>query len=195
MNLIVLIFLPFLGRSPFGADPLGGDIPLVPTQLTVASVFCTVTPLNAAPSNLFPASKKVGLPGRSNQPLRISRSPATMQCMEALEAKAITQLRKGVLEYCVLGVIRGAERYSYEIVQALSELDGLVTTEGTLYPLLSRLRKDGVVETTWRESSAGPPRRYYRITASGDAAFTAFMTEWTRFRDSVDTALTRGAPK
>lgn len=112
--------------------------------------------------------------------------------MEALGDRAISQLRKGVLEFCVLGLLRGTERYSYEIVHALGELDGLVTTEGTLYPLLSRLRKDGVVETTWRESATGPPRRYYRITPAGEATLAAFATEWARFRASVDVVLERG---
>jgi PadR family transcriptional regulator PadR len=55
--------------------------------------------------------------------------------------------------------------------------------------MLSRLRKEGVVETTWRESPSGPPRRYYHLTADGKAALAAFAEEWTRFRDSVDALL------
>ena len=78
--------------------------------------------------------------------------------------RQISQLRRGVLEFCVLALLRSEERYSFELVRALSAVDGLVTSEGTLYPLLARLRRDGVVETTWRESLSGPPRRYYRLT-------------------------------
>ena len=62
----------------------------------------------------------------------------------------------------------------------------MVTSEGTLYPLLSRLRKEGRVETTWRESSSGPPRRYYTLTAEGEATLDAFIAEWRRFSRSVD---------
>jgi PadR family transcriptional regulator, regulatory protein PadR len=109
--------------------------------------------------------------------------------MGPVEVSSISQLRRGVLEYCVLALLRGTERYSYEIVHALGEADGLVTTEGTLYPLLSRLRKDALVTTTWRESETGPPRRYYRLTPSGEARLATFLGEWSRFRDSVDTLL------
>jgi PadR family transcriptional regulator PadR len=66
--------------------------------------------------------------------------PATLHCMVPVREAAISQLRRGVLEFCVLALLRDTERYAYEIVHALSLADGLVTTEGTLYPLLSRLR-------------------------------------------------------
>jgi PadR family transcriptional regulator PadR len=113
--------------------------------------------------------------------------------MVAIGETVISQLRRGVLEFCVLALLREGERYGFEIVRALSEADGLVTSEGTLYPLLGRLRKEGVVETTWRESPSGPPRRYYRLTPAGASLLTAFAGEWMRFRDSVDTLLETGA--
>jgi PadR family transcriptional regulator PadR len=97
------------------------------------------------------------------------------------------------LEFCVLALLRDGERYSFDLVRALGDADGLVTSEGTLYPLLGRLRREGMVDTTWRESSSGPPRRYYRITSDGDAALNAFASQWTRFRDSVDSLLEQGA--
>lgn len=112
--------------------------------------------------------------------------------MVAIRETAISQLRRGVLEFCVLALLTDGERYSFEIVTALGELDGLVTSEGTLYPLLSRLRKEGTVETTWRESPSGPPRRYYRLTATGRAVLAAFTEEWMRFRGSVDALLKTG---
>ncbi len=68
-----------------------------------------------------------------------------------------------------------------------------MTTEGTLYPLLGRLRREGVVETTWRESPSGPPRRYYRLTPTGRTPLDAFLSEWTRPRTTVDTLLETGA--
>src|SRR6478672_12039657 len=92
-----------------------------------------------------------------------------------------SQLRRGVLEFCVLALLRGGERYAVELVQELGSKDGLVTSEGTLYPLLSRLRKEGVVDTTWRESPSGPPRRYYRLTPAGRSLLDAFAAEWVRF--------------
>jgi PadR family transcriptional regulator PadR len=101
----------------------------------------------------------------------------------------LTELRRGVLEHCVLAVVRRKEAYAFDIVRALSSAGGLVTSEGTIYPLLSRLRRDGLVATTWRESDAGPPRRYYRITNDGERTLDAFVGDWERFRDSVDGVL------
>jgi PadR family transcriptional regulator PadR len=106
--------------------------------------------------------------------------------------KVFTQLRRGTLEFCVLALLQGEERYGFELVKALGEVDGLVTTEGTIYPLLSRLRREGLVETSWRESGVGPPRRYYRSTVEGRQALTAFTADWKRFRTSVDTILRHG---
>lgn len=77
-------------------------------------------------------------------------------------------------------------------MKALGEVDGLVTTEGTIYPLLARLRREGLVETSWQESESGPPRRYYKSTADGRRALEAFTADWERFRNSVDTVLGRG---
>jgi len=105
----------------------------------------------------------------------------------------ISQLRRGVLEFCVLALLRGGERYSFDLVRALGDVEGLVTSEGTLYPLLGRLRREGMVQSSWRESTAGPPRRYYRITSDGEAALRAFAGQWARFRDSVDGLIDEGA--
>ena len=99
----------------------------------------------------------------------------------------LSQLRRGTLEFCVLALLRDGERYGFELVR---ELDGVLTSEGTIYPLLSRLRRDELVTTSWRESESGPPRRYYRITDAGRRALADFTAEWSRFRDAVDTLLT-----
>jgi PadR family transcriptional regulator PadR len=103
----------------------------------------------------------------------------------------LTELRRGVLEYCVLAVVRREESYAFDIVRKLASAGELVTSEGTIYPLLSRLRRDGMVTTTWRESGSGPPRRYYRITNEGRRALEGFAVEWARFRDAVEAILTR----
>ena len=98
-------------------------------------------------------------------------------------------MRRGTLQYCVLALLEGEERYGFDLVRALAEIDGMVTSEGTIYPLLSRLRRDGLVESTRRESPSGPPRRYYRITESGRTALAAFRQEWSRFRAAVDSVV------
>jgi PadR family transcriptional regulator PadR len=105
----------------------------------------------------------------------------------------LTQMRRGTLQYCVLALLAEEERYGFDLVRALSEADGMVTSEGTIYPLLSRLRRDGLVESTWQESPSGPPRRYYRLTEAGRAALEGFKREWDRFRDAVDHFVERKA--
>ena len=101
----------------------------------------------------------------------------------------ISQLRRGVLEYCVLALLRGEPLYGFDLVRRLADIDGLVTSEGTIYPLLSRLRREGWVTTTWAESESGPPRRYYALTEAGLHALSGFTDEWVRFRNSVDKLL------
>ncbi len=98
---------------------------------------------------------------------------------------SLTELRRGVLEFCVLAILQTGESYGFDIVRELSE-EQLLTSEGTIYPLLSRLRRQEWVTTTWRESVAGPPRRYYRITHRGRRALDAFAADWARFRSAVD---------
>ncbi len=100
----------------------------------------------------------------------------------------LTQLRRGVLVACVLALLEGEERYGYDLVNELSAA-GLVASEGSVYPLLSRLRRDELVATTWRESVSGPPRRYYSLTAGGERTLAAFRGAWGDFRSSVDTIL------
>jgi PadR family transcriptional regulator, regulatory protein PadR len=115
-----------------------------------------------------------------------------MRCMEPAQTRnVISQLRRGTVEYCVLALLLDGERYGFELVRELAGVDGLVTSEGTIYPLLTRLRKDDLVTTYWRESDSGPPRRYYRLTDAGRLALADFTKEWSRFRDSVDAILTR----
>ncbi|MEU3660923.1 PadR family transcriptional regulator [Streptomyces sp. NPDC032940] len=109
-------------------------------------------------------------------------------------ARAAAQLRKGVLEYCVLALLRDRPRYGVELLHALEESEALATSQGTVYPLLSRLRREDLVTTTWQESSSGPPRRYYALTADGRAALDDFTQVWPGFREAVDTFLTTPHP-
>ena len=113
-----------------------------------------------------------------------------MQRMEPADArKTFAELRRGVLEYCVMALVRDEESYGFDIVRALTEAGNLLTSEGTIYPLLARLRRDGLVTTTWRESASGPPRRYYRLTQDGQHVLDAFTGDWRRFADAVDALL------
>jgi PadR family transcriptional regulator PadR len=119
-----------------------------------------------------------------------------MRCMEHGKARIdLSQLRRGTLEYCVLAVLRDGERYGFELVRVLSEVDGMVMSEGTIYPLLSRLRQEKLVTTSWRESDTGPPRRYYRLTKAGEQALASFMEGWALFRDAVDKLLSQEGEK
>ena len=106
----------------------------------------------------------------------------------------LAQMRRGTLQYCVLALLVEEERYGFDLVRALAQVDGMVTSEGTIYPLLSRLRRDGLVESSWQESSEGPPRRYYRLTEAGRASLEGFLHEWGRFRNAVDHFVGRKAP-
>ena len=79
---------------------------------------------------------------------------------------AKSQMRKGMLEYCILLLLKRQAAYASDIIQQLKEAD-LLVVEGTLYPLLTRLKKDGLLAYEWQESTQGPPRKYYTLTATG----------------------------
>ena len=79
-----------------------------------------------------------------------------------------TQLRKGVLELCLLNIIGHGRIYGYDIVRRLREVDALVVREGTIYPILSRLKRDGLVRSSLEESPSGPARKYYELTRRGE---------------------------
>jgi PadR family transcriptional regulator PadR len=101
----------------------------------------------------------------------------------------MTQMRRGALQYCVLALLRRGPRYGLELVRVLSETTSLTAGEGTLYPLLSRLRLLGHVQTELRDSPQGAARRYYALTDAGADALDGFETAWTGFRDDVDRIL------
>ena len=97
------------------------------------------------------------------------------------------QLKKGVLELCVLALLSQHDSYAYEIASRLAE--GIDMGEGTIYPLMRRMQSDGLVETYLVESSAGPPRKYYKLTEAGKESFTAQKAEWAAFSRAVDNIL------
>ena len=93
----------------------------------------------------------------------------------------------------MLALVAKEERYGFDIARAMASLEPIAVSEGTVYPLLARLRKDGAVSTSWQESDAGPPRKYYAITAQGRRTLSEFKDEWGRFRDAVDGVLAGGS--
>ncbi|GAA2742268.1 MULTISPECIES: PadR family transcriptional regulator [Kitasatospora] len=111
---------------------------------------------------------------------------------DAADSAVATQLRKGVLEYCVLALLRDGPRYGVELLQELGRFPTLATSQGTIYPLLSRLRRAGLADTFLRDSASGPSRRYYTLTDAGRAALQEFAVLWPAFRETVDHVLDPG---
>jgi len=97
----------------------------------------------------------------------------------------ITQLRKGLIEYCVMKRLSKGESYGYEIVQRLKEMDELVITESIVYPILSRLRKEGHLKVRAVKSPDGPPRRYYDLTSLGKNRVKEMNAYWKDLCRSV----------
>jgi PadR family transcriptional regulator PadR len=97
----------------------------------------------------------------------------------------ISQMRKGIIEFCVMQIIAKGEIYSSELLEKLKE-SNLIVAEGTLYPLLSRLRKADLVTYRWEESQYGPPRKYYEITDLGKSFLNELNTSWDEIKASID---------
>lgn len=97
------------------------------------------------------------------------------------------QMRKGVLELCILSIIADEEVYSTDIIDRLKASE-LIVKEGTLYPLLSRLKNAGLLEYNWQESNDGPPRKYYTLTAEGRAFLDALWASWEQLVNAVNNA-------
>ena|ERR1700680_2598990 len=103
--------------------------------------------------------------------------------MSATAEDIQVQLKKGVLELCVLALLSRGDSYGYEIASQLS--DGVGMGEGTIYPLMRRMQKDGLVSTYLVESASGPSRKYYKLTAAGRTAFNFQRAEWATFETAV----------
>ena len=102
------------------------------------------------------------------------------------EAKA--QMRRGMLEFCTLLIIAKDKVYASDILKELKQAD-LIVVEGTLYPLLSRLKSEGLLEYDWQESLSGPPRKYYTLTAKGTEKLAEFKATWKSLTASITTLL------
>lgn len=100
------------------------------------------------------------------------------------------QMRKGILEYCILSIISRGEIYASDILEELKSAK-LIVVEGTLYPLLTRLKNDGLLEYSWKESKQGPPRKYYILTNNGQVFMKALDATWDELIYSVKKATKR----
>ena len=101
------------------------------------------------------------------------------------DAEKFGQLRRGLLEFAVLKIISARRVYAADILAALSTTD-FATGEGTLYPLVSRLRRDGLIDYEWVESEAGPPRKYFGLTTSGKQQLADLETYWQTITTTIN---------
>ncbi|PKP34130.1 MAG: PadR family transcriptional regulator [Bacteroidetes bacterium HGW-Bacteroidetes-17] len=98
--------------------------------------------------------------------------------------KTQAQMKKGVLELCILSIITGKEVYASDILEELKRSE-LIVVEGTLYPLLTRLKNDGLLSYRWEESKSGPPRKYYEITEIGKKVLKELDISWKELVNAV----------
>ena len=106
-----------------------------------------------------------------------------MQDTNADNIKA--QMRKGVLEYCILSMLKGGDAYASLLISSLKDAR-MIVVEGTLYPLLTRLKNQGMLNYRWEESTQGPPRKYYTLTSKGHQALEEMDAAWNEVVDSVE---------
>ncbi len=95
------------------------------------------------------------------------------------------QMKKGVLEFCILSILSDGDHYPSEIISKMKEAK-LIVVEGTLYPLLMRLKNDGVLSYRWEESTSGPPRKYYKLTSEGELFRNELKITWNELVDAVN---------
>lgn len=98
------------------------------------------------------------------------------------------QMRKGILEFCILQLLSAEEMYPSDIIAELKKAK-LIVVEGTLYPLLTRLKNAGILEYRWEESKSGPPRKYYKLTPEGEIFLNDLKTTWEELKTAVNTTL------
>ena len=103
-----------------------------------------------------------------------------------MDPNRFSELRRGLLEFLILAIVASDDVYAADILERLKATD-FATREGTLYPLLSRMRRDGLLDYEWQESAAGPPRKYYRLTDAGRAELADFRAYWATLTTVIDT--------
>lgn len=109
-------------------------------------------------------------------------------CIVMIAENTQIQMRKGILEYCILSIISRGEIYASDIISELKKAQ-LLVVEGTLYPLLTRLKNNGLLSYIWKESTSGPPRKYYEITQEGLEVLSRLDVTWNELVFAVNTSL------
>ena len=108
-----------------------------------------------------------------------------MELSKTFVSKKQSQIKKGILEFSILLIIAQKEVYASEIIEELKKAD-LIVVEGTLYPLLSRIKKSGLIEYSWAESKSGPPRKYYTIKKKGEELLLSLKETWGTLESSIN---------
>jgi len=98
---------------------------------------------------------------------------------------AKAQMRKGILEYCILSMLKNRDAYASDIINELKQAE-LIVVEGTLYPLLTRLKNTGLLKYRWEESRQGPPRKYYALTEEGDLFRKELDESWNQLNKAIE---------
>lgn len=117
-----------------------------------------------------------------------------MDSKDDLEAKWDVQLRKGSLELVVLAVLKGRRLYGLELLGLLQGFETTAITEGTLYPLMDRLKRDGVVDASWEQLGDAKPRKYYRLTEQGESRLANFTHRWRQSVSDIEYLLSHPGP-
>ena len=100
------------------------------------------------------------------------------------------QMRKGVLEYCILSILQHGDAYTSEIISTLKSAE-MIVVEGTIYPLLTRLKNSVLLSYRWEESTSGPPRKYYVLTESGKLFLKELDTTWNNLKTAVNQIISK----
>lgn len=117
-----------------------------------------------------------------------------MNDVEKLEAKWDVQLRKGTLELVILAALKERKLYGLELLNLLHMFDTMKITEGTLYPLMDRLKRDGVIDAEWQQEGDTRPRKYYRLTTRGEAKLISLTSRWRKSAEDIEFLLNNPGP-
>lgn len=117
-----------------------------------------------------------------------------MDLSDDADAKWDVQLRKGTLELVVLAALQGRRLYGLELLGLLQGFDTLAISEGTLYPLMDRLKRDGLVDAAWEQQGEAKPRKYYRLSALGEDRLASFTLRWRQSVTDIEQLLRHPGP-
>lgn len=176
------------GQAPATSTEEGPDIGVAGTRQRTRLHPVDTT----GEAGIWQATPRRGHRGSGRHATRLDeRAHDTLPCHykvagSTLDTTRFTELRRGLLEYLILAIVGSDDVYAADILDRLHGTD-FATREGTLYPLLSRMRRDGLLDYEWQESTAGPPRKYYRLTDAGRAQLVEFREYWQSLTTLIET--------